>query len=233
MVRRVYRHFGTCVMEVLLLPRLRSREALVRRVERVDFHYMDAALARGRGVILVAPHMGNWEVTALSLSAAGYDLRSITLPLANRYLHQHFLKLRTFTGHTLIPREGAVKGMLECLRQNGVLVFLADQNAHERGVKVPFFGRLASTIRTPAVMSIKCSAPIVPLNLHRVGVDRHRVVATPPIEPIADPDHEKAVALMTAEYTRRFESFIREHPEQWLWLHHRWSDIPEVVAVRT
>jgi len=230
LVRRVYEHFGTAFGESLIMPRQMARGVLREQMTLVDFHHLEEALRKGRGAIIVSPHLGNWELAGIRATMEGYPINSLTLPLGNPFIHEYFLRLRTAAGHRLIPREGAMKAMVQCLKANKVLVFLADQNAHEAGVLVPFFGRPASALRVPAIMSIKYGAPLVPMNLYRAPTGRHFVVATPPMEAPSGLDHETAVQQLTAAYTRRFEEFIRQHPDQWLWLHRRWRANPEIMA---
>ena len=108
-----------------------------------------------------------------------------------------------------------------------ILVILADQDARKNGVFVPFFGRPASTVRSPALMALKYGSAIIPLHVYRAGRHEHRVVATEPIEIPQGLDREEAILKITADVTARLESFIRATPEQWMWLHARWKTKPE------
>jgi KDO2-lipid IV(A) lauroyltransferase len=227
LVRRVYEHFAVGAIETLLIPRMMSRGDLDRIVKLEDFHHLDAALAKGRGAIVVLAHMGNWEVGGLAVSRKGYDLSSIARPIENPYLDAYVNRLRKSTGQEIIPKHRAVRSMAESLKANKILAILADQNARKNGIFVPFFGRPASTVRSPALMALKYGAPILAVNLFRSGRNEYRCVMTPEIPIPRGLDREKTVEKITADVTARLEGFIREHPEQWMWLHARWKTKPE------
>jgi KDO2-lipid IV(A) lauroyltransferase len=225
MVRRVYEHFAVGAIETLLLPRMMSRGDLDRFVKMENFQVLDEALAKGRGAIVVLAHMGNWEVTGLAVSLKGYDLSSIARPIENPFLDAYVNRLRRSTGQQIIPKHRAVRSMAESLKSNKILAILADQNARKNGVFVPFFGRPASTVRSPALMALKYGAPIIAAHTFRSGRNEHRVVLSAIPLPKED-DREKAIERITAAVTAKLEEFIRQHPEQWMWLHARWKTKP-------
>jgi KDO2-lipid IV(A) lauroyltransferase len=104
---------------------------------------------------------------------------------------------------------------------------LLDQNAaRSEGVFVPFFGRLASTSRSVALLALRTGAPVVPIFARREPGGRHRIIVRPPIDVPETSDREVAVAALTGRCTAVIEAAIREAPEQWLWLHNRWRTRP-------
>jgi KDO2-lipid IV(A) lauroyltransferase len=226
LVRRVYEHFAVGAIETLLIPRMVSRGDLDRFVKLEDFHLLDEALAKGRGAIVVLAHMGNWEVSGLAVSLKGYDLSSIARPIENPFLDAYVNRLRRSTGQEIIPKHRAVRSMAESLKSNKILAILADQNARKNGIFVPFFGRPASTVRSPALMALKYGAPILAVNTFRSGRCEYRAVMTPEIPIPKGLDREKAIEKITTDVTARLEGFIRAHPEQWMWLHARWKTKP-------
>lgn len=226
LLRRVYEHFGVSLAEILLIPRMVARGELMQRVSLEGREHLDGALARGRGAIIVVPHMGNWEISAMAVAAGGYKANSVSRPIENPWLHAYFTPRRQATGHRLVFREGAIGVMREVLARNEVIAIMPDQNAHEKGVFVPFFGRPASTGRTTALMAIKSGAPIVPAKCYREGRLKHRVVFTEPLRPDDALPLDEAVRKLTAEMTARIEGWVRERPEQWMWLHARWKTKP-------
>ncbi|MBI4565478.1 MAG: lysophospholipid acyltransferase family protein [Planctomycetes bacterium] len=232
LVRRVYEHLGISAVETLLIPRLMARDRLSRYVKLENFQIFDKALAEGRGVIVVCAHLGNWELAALATSLAGYPLVSVARPIENPFLDAYVNRLRSSTGQRIVPKYNAVRTMAASLKRNSILAILADQNARKDGVFVPFFGRPASTVRSAALLALKYGAPIIPVNFYRHGRMEHRVVATPPLDVPRDPGitREEAVRRITAAFTARLEAFIREHPEQWMWLHARWKTKPPESA---
>ena len=233
LVRRVYEHFAVGAIETLLIPRMVSRGDLFRFVKLENFHLLDEALAKGRGAIVVLAHMGNWEVGGLAVSLKGYDLSSIARPIENPFLDAYVNRLRSSTGQEIIPKHRAVRSMADSLKSNKILAILADQNARKNGIFVPFFGRPASTVRSPALMALKYGAPILAVKTFRSGRSEYRCVMTPEIPIPQGMDREKAIEKITTDVTARLEGFIREHPEQWMWLHARWKTKPANEANET
>lgn len=226
LVRRVYEHFGVAAAETLLASRLVARGELGRWVELKNPEILEEALKGGRGAVLVVAHLGNWELAALAVAARGFRINSLSRPVENPWLHAYFTPRRQATGHRLVFREGAIAAIGEVLKRNEVIVIMPDQNAHEKGVFVPFLGRPASTGRTTALMALKSGAPLIPAKAVRVGRGRHVVVFEPPIPRPEGVPLDEAVRRMTADFTARIEAWVREHPEQWMWLHARWKTKP-------
>ncbi|MBI2930948.1 MAG: lysophospholipid acyltransferase family protein [Planctomycetes bacterium] len=223
LVRRVYEHFGVCIVENLMLPRLIHGRRLTQRTKLEGFEIVERALKRGHGAIIVIAHLGNWEWAGLAVSMAGYPLNSVARPIENPYLDRYVHRFRTLTGQRIIPKDNALRAMGEVLRRNEMLVILADQDARHGGLLVPFFGRLASTVRSPALMALRYGAPVIPVNIWRDRDGKHRVRMTEPLEIDGHASMEEAVQALTSAMNHRLEQFVREHPTQWMWLHARWK----------
>jgi KDO2-lipid IV(A) lauroyltransferase len=209
LVPRVYGHLGRVAVEAILARRA------VRHVRLEGTEILDRELARGRGVIAVTGHLGNWELAGQAIARAGYPFTSLARPVRNPHFRRWMTELRA--PQRIVFAEQPVRAMLEVLRRGEVVAMLADQDAREGGVVVEFFGRPASTVRTPGLLSLRTGAPIVPFNIWRDG-ERHFVRFTEPVE-------GENVASITQAFTSRIESFVRERPEQWLWLHRRWKSV--------
>jgi len=226
LVRRVYEHFAVGAIETLLMPRMMTRGDLDKIARFEGLQLIDDALAKGRGAIVVLGHLGNWELLGLAISLRGYDLSSIARPIENPFLDRYVNRLRRSTGQRIIPKHKAVRSMGESLKSNKILAILGDQNARKNGIFVPFFGRPAATVKSPALMALKYGAPIFVANLYRSGRHEHWCVMTGPVPIPQGLDRPKAVEKITSDVTARLEGFIREHPEQWMWLHARWKTKP-------
>jgi KDO2-lipid IV(A) lauroyltransferase len=190
---------------------------------------LDAVLARGNGAIMAIGHTGNWEISGIATAARGYPLSCVARQLDNPLLNKHLIETRMHTGMEIIYKQNATREGVRALKRNRMLVLLADQDARKSGIFVDFFGRPASTVRGPAVLSLKYDAPIIPTNIYRVGPFRHHVHYAEPIEPAAFRDLENPTHAMTQAHVSRLEGFIRQHPEQWLWMHRRWKTQPKPV----
>ncbi len=225
---RVYDHVGRSLVEVLMAPRLAAARAIPKIVRLDRFDLLDRALEAGRGAIVAIGHTGNYELIGLAVALAGYPLASVARPIVNPMVDAYLGRLRKVTGQRIIPREKALSEMIRTLRGNGVLVIQIDLDAKKTGALVDFFGRPASTERSPAMLALRYGAPLILADIY-VERGRHHAVLHPPFEAVGPPTHE-AVDRLTAAMTRRFEGFVRARPEQWLWLLDRWRGAEKRLA---
>ncbi|HZE99790.1 MAG TPA: lysophospholipid acyltransferase family protein [Planctomycetota bacterium] len=221
-ITRVYEHVALGFVEMLMTPRMIERRELLRHVTLVNFEKLAGYQQEGRGVILTIGHQGNWEMCGLVVLLRGYRLNVLARPIDNPWIDRYLNRFRTLTGQRVMSRDRALGEMIRVLQGNGLLVIQMDQDARQSGVFVNFFGRPASTHRSPAVLSLKYGAPIVPVNVYREGPS-HTVIATEPIFPAAFRDHPDPTKALTQAMSDRFEEFVRQHPEQWFWIHDRWK----------
>jgi KDO2-lipid IV(A) lauroyltransferase len=225
-VERMFEHLGRFAAEFALTDLIRRRR-LIRRifdVQRPEF--VREALSRGRGAVLSIGHLGNWELAAMAFcDYFGLTLHSVYRPLDYPPFDRLVLRLRRRTGMEPISNDQALPGIVRALKRNGVVAMLTDQDARSDGIFVDFFGRPASTLPTPAVLSLRLGTPIVPVELFRDG-RRHVARFDSPIYPEAFSGRPDPRAEITQELARRLEEFIRRHPAQWFWLHRRWKTRP-------
>lgn len=226
--RHSFEHLGVTVLELAAML-ARPLEAMLACVTVDGLPHLREAMERsGRALVLTA-HLGNWEIlSAAHRLAGGYPLAVVVRPLDVPGLNALVERLRLKTGVELIDKRRALRPVLAALARGGMVGILLDQNASRReGVFVPFFGCAASTSRSIAVLALRTGSPIIPIFARREPGGRHRVSILPAVEPPAGPAGEAAVVALTARCTEVVEAAIREVPEQWLWMHHRWRTRPE------
>lgn len=221
---RAFENFGEFLIEVLRIPRTYSPERWRERVEVEGLDRLQRAAAAGRGVVAVGAHLGNWEVGACALGYLGFRLTWLLRPLENPLIQAALNDVRALAGQHVITKWGGLKEGLHVLRRGEVLVMLVDQDAREQGVFVPFFGRAASTLKSPALLSQRTGAPIVPFVARRAGGGRFVLHVDEPVT--VEGEGEEAIRAATARFTAALEAQIRLAPEQWLWVHKRWKTRP-------
>jgi KDO2-lipid IV(A) lauroyltransferase len=225
LMRQVFRHFGETLVETLLLPRM-VREGLERFVSHEGWEHLERALAQRKGVLAFTAHLGNWEMTALSLGARGVPVDAVGRPPSDPELARRLDAARRLTGNRTISKRNAARPILQSLRDGRVVGLVVDQNVGaNRGVFVDFFGQPASTTPALAVFALKTGAPVIPVFDH-AEAGRHRVVIGPPLEIHPTGRTERDVLTITAAATTIVEEKIRAHPHQWLWMHNRWRSRP-------
>jgi KDO2-lipid IV(A) lauroyltransferase len=177
---------------------------------------------------MVTGHFGNWEMAGYLFGVFGFPPHSVARTLDNPHLDRFLRAFRERTGQKLIPKNGGYDQMLEVLGGQGVLSFLADQDAGQRGLYVQFFGRPASTHKAIALLAVEHDAPIVVGGARRLGDDfRYEVVCEDLIDPADFRDSPDIVKDMTQRYTSALERMVRRDPDQYLWLHRRWKHQPQ------
>jgi len=188
------------------------------------------ALSRGKGVIGLCAHFGNFTLMGSGLTSRGYPYALIVRPADESRVETYFQKWRDRLGYDSIPalpRSTAVRRSLMALRQNKILALFADQNKAKGGVFVDFFGRPAGTVIGPAVMALRTGAPVVPIFNVRQGGNKHKVVVGAPVEFERFGDEEKDILAITAKVTKVIEEFVRRYPTHWWWFHNRWKAKPK------
>lgn len=224
-----YEHLGREVVAMLSLSKL-DREAVIGRTTPVGWDQLEDALSLGRGALLVTGHYGNWEIAAATLSSRGVPIAAIVRRQGNRLVDERLQQLRRKLGVETIYQGAARKRVPEVLRANGVVGIVGDQDARRSGMFIPFFGRLASTHRGPALFALRLGAPLffciarrLPGKEIRYEVRGERV----DIEPTGDLDAD--VERVLTELSRRLETEVRRAPEQYFWFHKRWKTRPATL----
>ena len=192
--------------------------------------HLDAAFAKGKGVLVFLTHFGNWELLSLVYGVLIPNRgTAIAFPLKNEHLNNFVCRIRSLLSLKLIPRENAIRATLRSLRNNEAVGFFADQNAGDQGVFIDFFGKPASTARGPVTLALKTGSPILFTIDIRKPNDKHHVYISPPIHLKPSGDSEADVKKYTTLLAKELERYIQQYPEQWLWLHNRWKTQPKQI----
>ncbi len=185
--------------------------------------------SEGRGMIIVSPHLGNWEMLVFGWATFDAPMSYLARPLDNPLLEKLTADLRKKFGNRPINKTNSVMAASRVLREEGLLGILADVNAHPReGVFVPFFGLPACTSTGVALLAMRTNSAIVPMcgawdeeKQQYVGVHGKLLYA-------ADTgDRRRDIEETTAAFTSEIEKLIRRFPDQWLWIHKRWKTRPK------
>jgi KDO2-lipid IV(A) lauroyltransferase len=191
--------------------------------------YLDKALAKGRGVILVTAHYGNFPLMSLRLAAEGYPVNLVARPMRDKYAEAHFHKLRTDAGVKSIsvyPRRACVAGIINALAKNEIVVILMDQNFGTGGVWVKFFDKLAATPTGPIILSLRTKAALVPSYIYRLKEKEHCLKLCPEKKLVLGKDKNETILINAAEFTKIIEGWIKARPGHWSWVHRRWKSRP-------
>jgi KDO2-lipid IV(A) lauroyltransferase len=191
---------------------------------------LDAALARGRGVLMVAAHYGNFPLMVMHMALLGYPVSVVVRPLrdarAEGFLYKKGIAGRFETIYSM-PRAKCVARVLRALGENRIVFILADQNfGSTGGVYVDFFGRPAATAPGPVIFARRSGAAVLPVFTYRKDRDRHQVDIHAPFILQEKDSEEETLRYNMAGLTRIIEREIRRRPREWAWMHRRWKNRP-------
>jgi KDO2-lipid IV(A) lauroyltransferase len=222
----VYAHFAAVLLEILWMEG-RPVEELLALAQVEGLEHMKAALARGRGVVSPIAHLGNWELQGVATAPLIGPSAVIARALDNPALDRRLVRFRASTGNLVIYKQKALAQVLRSLREGRVVAVMLDQNVQAGdGIFVSFFGRPACTTTVAAALAIKTGAPIVPAHCVRGSDGRYRMAYGPPVEWTSSGRRDEDIRALTQQITTVIEGWVRETPEQWLWLHRRWKTQP-------
>lgn len=230
-LQRAFQHWGWLLAEFARFPRYAAegKAGLEGVIAYEGLENYQSAIARGKGVLCLTAHLSAWELSSFTHSLHGYPLAYLNRPLDNPLLDRLVNHYRCLGGNRSIDRRNAARPVLEELRAGRAVGILLDQNVlnSDGNVFVDFFGTPASTTDGLARLALRTGAAVVPgfvLWDERQG--KYRLRFEPAMELARSGDAERDVVKATARFTKVIEDFVRRYPEQWFWIHRRWSTRP-------
>jgi KDO2-lipid IV(A) lauroyltransferase len=215
----VFEHFGKTTARFFGGGKDTAEEILAS----VRFNGMDAvdrALERGKGILAITAHFGNWERMAEAIALKGYKI-SVVARDANEVRTTKIVNdVRKGRGIDVFSRGKAARELLRRLKANEIVGILTDQNTRE--IMVPFFGMPAGTNEGPAVIHMLTGAPLFTAFAAELEDGTYSVDVEPLQIPEPTGDREADVKAIMVSVNSKIEEAVRKHPEQWLWMHDRW-----------
>jgi KDO2-lipid IV(A) lauroyltransferase len=195
----------------------------VGRVAIAGLEHLARAIAVGQKVIIFGGHLGNWEIAALAAGQYGIDVAQIYRAANNPLVDRMIARFRGTQGEFIPKGAIASRRALAALRRGAHLTLLVDQKLND-GIPVPFFGRPAMTAPALALLALHFDCAVLPARVERLRGARFRLTIHPPLELPRSANRTADVAALMRAVNQTLECWIREHPEQWFWLHSRWPD---------
>jgi Kdo2-lipid IVA lauroyltransferase/acyltransferase len=221
--RETYAQLGRTSVETAILPAYNAAEIVSLFEDVQGWSIIEERLARGKGLILVTGHLGNWELGGAYLAARGVPIDVVARHMANPLFDRYLTRTRQQIGMEVVHDEEAVRRVPRSLRSGRAVAFLVDQGAVGlASTWVPFFGRYAKTPRGPAVFALRLDAPIVFGAAVRRPSGRYQLTFEP-IDVAPSGHREADVDRIVADYTTTLERWVRRTPEQYFWHHRRWK----------
>ena len=224
---RVFQNYGYMAAELALIDKLIPR--LEKIVSMQGIELMDAALKRGKGVLGVLAHFGNWELMGGTVSLLGYPVHCIARKIYYDKYDKRLIELRSKMNVHTIYREESLRAVPRALKHNDVVGIVADQDVETvGGVFVEFFGKPAYSMVAPVRFAMATGAAVIPIFMIREGL-HHRMIIEPPLELVDTGDREKDLVTNTQQWVTIQEKYIRQYPHLWVWNHKRWKTRPVLL----
>jgi KDO2-lipid IV(A) lauroyltransferase len=182
------------------------------------------AQAKGKGIIAITGHCGNWELLSIANSWKSFTGSAVARRQSNPYINKWIENVRTKFGNKIIYKSGAIKEVLSTLRNGGSIGILMDQSVVENeAVITEFFGEKVYTMKIPAFLAIKTGAAVLPLFINYLGKGRHRIKFEKEVPIRISGNIEDDILVNTKIFSEYIEQYIKENPTEWLWIHRRWK----------
>ena len=212
-IQRTYKFFVHNLIEFCAFPT--SINEIIIEVEGKN--YIEEALKKNNGLILVSGHFGSWEVLGNWIGRNFPIFTGVAIKQKNLGAHKFFIEQRELSGTKHIFKKDSINKMYNVLSQNGILGLVSDQDARRSGVFVDFFGKKASTSKGAALFHINKSSPLIVALCNQNNYKSYKINFIP-IDTIG-----KGVQEITQTYTKVLEENIIKYPNQYFWFHRRWK----------
>lgn len=226
-LRGMWDNLGRVLAEYVYLSRLQLYDDLPAVA---GFPYRGRVLVKGRqrleqllsshkGVIFFAAHLANWELSALCVTSLGYPLTVGYRPPNNPWVRWMigFLR-RPVSKHFASKLDGGGRDFMRAIRRHEALGIVADQNTGS--LQLPFLGQSARTLEMPARLALQFNVPLVPVHVVRTHGSHFTLTVE---KPLAYTKGKTSISELTHKMNDRISAWIKQNPEQWLWIHNRWK----------
>jgi Kdo2-lipid IVA lauroyltransferase/acyltransferase len=231
LAKRSFRMLGKNAGDILRSSRVKTLEQLERFLTTEGLENYQTAHAKGKGVIFLTCHLGAFDLQITNMAMRGLNPNIIGTPLKDERLNDLLWNYRNLHGAIPIARGKETFRMIKVLKSGGSVALLIDQDTRVKTVFVDFFGMQAATPVGATILALKTGAAVVPTYIY-LGDDalQHmHILPEIPMTITGDEDHD--IRFNTQILTNFIEEKIREHPDQWVWMHERWKTRPEGSTV--
>lgn len=220
---KIYKSFAITLVEIMSLPFI-TNSHLINAVECTNPEFILEKYNEGKGLILLSSHFGNWEFGAISIGIQiEKSLSVVVKPLRNTLVNEFMNKGRTKFGNEVVPLGISIRKTYQTLKEKKIVAMVADQRGPIEGMKVDFFGKKVSIYTGPAALALKTGSPILcGIPIRKKDYKYQMTLVEIPQNNLPEDAAEKEREI-SQRYTSYLESVIRQHPEQWLWMHKRWK----------
>jgi KDO2-lipid IV(A) lauroyltransferase len=212
-------------LELLWYPNF-TKNGIKQRVQIENIELLKQLQEKKKGIIFLTAHYGSWELATQAIAVySDAPVYTIAKPQSNLLVDRIITRWRELFGLKIVAMGISVREILKTLQEGGIVALAADQSAPKESVAADFFGRKVPTFQGPAIFSLKTDAPII-LGCtvrQKDGNYTMRLVHVPSddLNGVSD----ESILELTRRQVQMTEAIIRQHPEQWMWMHKRWKHV--------
>ena len=221
--KELFRNFAKYLIDFLRFSKL-DKDCIGKFVRIEGKENLDRALLKKKGVIVLAAHIGNWELGGVVLSILGYPVNVLALQHESRKVNQFFVNQRAGKGVKVISLGSiSMREMFRALERGELVGLLGDRDFSRYGLKMEFFGRPATVPRGPGSLCLKTGALILPGVVVRQPDDTYTIIFEKPIEYKSTGRPETDLKIIISSYLKVLEKYIRRYPSQWFMFTDFWA----------
>ena len=217
-VKSVFLNYARYMVDFFLFPQLAPHKVKSYFSTIKGRDTLDAALARGKGVLLVSAHIGNWEIGGNLLRVFGYPLTVVGLPHNSAQTNALVRHLRSARGMDIIEvgdSAFSVVEILNALRANRIVAMVGDQDHLGSGQAVRFLGHRLRMPAGPVVLAMMSGAALIPTFVLEKPDGTYSGILEHPMPIDTQGDRDQAIQRNLQRLAGVFESYIKQYPEQW------------------
>lgn len=229
LAKAAYSNLAVCIADAIRLPVMVKDGTIDKIVSVENFHRFTDAVKRGKGVILMTGHFGNWELLGTWIVRQGYPIRVVAKKTYDSRMDKLIVDYRNQAGYANTVRGNAKQAVVEGLMNGETFGLLFDLDTRKRvkGVFVDFFGKPAHTVTAPVELATALNVPITPVFIRLTPDYNYVVMCLEELQLVNTGDERADVITNTQICSDVYEQMIRKYPEQWFWMHRRWRSKPD------
>ena len=226
LAKGTFRMLGKNAGDILRSSRIKNLQELERFLVTEGLEHYNRAHEKGKGVIFLTCHLGAFDLQITNMAMRGLNPNIIGTPLKDKRLNDLLWNYRNLHGAIPIERGRETFRMIKVLKSGGSVALLIDQDTKVKTVFVDFFGIPAATPVGATVLALKTGAAVVPTYIYLGADGLQHMHLLPEIPMTVTGNEDEDVRINTQVLTNFIEQTIRQHPEQWVWMHERWKTRP-------
>ncbi len=224
--KQVFVMLGKNGGDILRSLRVKKLEDLNKFLVTHGLENYEKAFAKGKGVMFLTSHLGAFDLQVTNMALRGLNPNIVGTALKDERLNELLWQYRNAYGAIAIERGKESVRLFKALKSGGSIAILIDQDTKVKSRFVDFFGMKASTPIGATILALRTRAAVVPTYIFLDKNGKQQMHILPEIPLVITGDEETDLVVNTQNFTNFTEQIVREHPEQWVWMHERWKTRP-------